>query len=183
MTLVLTFFGDVKLRQSDLGDAIFSPDETYRYVLRRQLRPSLFGGDSPGKRLVFVMLNPSIATEFVDDPTIRRCMGYAESWGYTHLYVVNLFAYRATDPAELRRHDSPIGPLNDQCIKAVAERCEGVVMAWGNLGEYLNRAAEVEDILHCVSDPHFLMMTKKGQPQHPLYLPKGLTPRRATPTG
>ena len=81
--------------------AVFSPCERYRYKLWRVWDPA-----RPLGCVMFLMLNPSTATDTEDDPTIRRCIGYARSWGYGGLYVGNLFAYRATDPADLRRADS-----------------------------------------------------------------------------
>ena len=132
-------------RSSDLADAVFSPDEVYRYVLRRSV-PQAFGVE-PGKAVAFVMLNPSIATETVLDPTIRRCLDYAQRWGYSDLYVVNLFALRSTDPKALYGHDAPIGQHNDDFITAVARAADLVIMAWGTHGKLSERAAEVRTVL------------------------------------
>ena len=164
----------VTLRNSDTGAAVFSLDEQYRYVLRRIL-PPMFGVE-PDKRVAFVMLNPSIATESDDDPTIRRCIGYATSWGYSNLYVINLFALRSTDPKGIYRHDSPIGEQNDEFIKAIATGADLVIMAWGTHGKHLDRALHVRSMLKEVCKPHYLALTKDGQPRHPLYLKADLKP-------
>ena len=86
--------------------ADFSACGTYRYALRRIWLPA-------APQVLFIGLNPSTADEKSDDPTIRRCLGFARSWGYGGLIVANLFAYRATAPSALREARDPIGPLND----------------------------------------------------------------------
>lgn len=108
-----------------MNDARFSPCRRYRYVLTRDvsiLNPRLVN---------FVMLNPSTADATVDDPTIRRCIGYARAWDYGHLVVTNLFALRATDPRALKSEDDPIGPDNGEYIAAWAGRADLVVVAGG----------------------------------------------------
>ena len=163
-------------RSSDLADAVFSAcnSECFRYVLRRSVPPTF--GVEPGKSVAFVMLNPSIATETVLDPTIRRCLDYAQQWGYSDLYVVNLFALRSTDPKELYAHDEPIGQYNDDFIDAVAEHADLVIMAWGVHGKHKDRGATVRARLRGICKPHYLKLTKAGQPWHPLMLRADLKP-------
>lgn len=71
--------------------ADFSACGTYRYALRKIWLPA-------APQVLFIGLNPSTADEKSDDPTIRRCLGFARSWGYGGLIVANLFAYRTTAP-------------------------------------------------------------------------------------
>ncbi len=96
---------DLKIEQS----AVFSPSRKYRYVLRREW------GDTERKMAVFIGLNPSTADETTDDPTIRRCMGYARDWGCSGLYMLNLFAVRATDPKDMLADLNPVGADNESC--------------------------------------------------------------------
>lgn len=148
--------------------ATFSPDERYRYSLTRNL-DDMFADSST---VLFVMLNPSTADAEHDDPTVRRCVGYAKRWGYGMLHVANLFALRATDPAALYRDPDPVGESNDHFIAAMARYADRVVVAWGTHGAYQDRAREVARILRdndrC---PYALGLTKDGQPRHPLYMP------------
>lgn len=152
------------------GTAVFSPDQKYRYTLER----NFYGTE---QRAIFVMLNPSTATAEEDDPTIRRCIGFAKSWGCAGLTVLNLFAYRATDPRELKKVINPFGPENERHIK---ERCAGriVVCAWGTNGVYMGQDRRVLTWLHNVgATVSALKITANGHPSHPLYLPKTCTAR------
>lgn len=150
--------------------AIISDDGVYRYRLIR-------GWDASLPRCCFVMLNPSVADHAIDDPTCRRCVGYAKAWGFGSLTIVNLFALRSTDPAALRSHPNPVGPENDGHILDVASDVPLVVAAWGSHGSLFGRSAAVRRLLRdrgirldC------LAKTKGGEPGHPLYLPANLTP-------
>lgn len=132
----------------------------YRYVLERHWRPELGSVN-------FIMLNPSTADANQDDPTIRRCIGFARAWGYGGLIVTNLFALRATDPKEMKAHAEPVGPRNDFWLKTIAHNATLMVAAWGAHGAHLGRADEVRswlDSLQCLGT------TKGGFPRHPLYL-------------
>ena len=91
------------------SEAILSVDRKYRYVLTRTWDETL-------PNIMFVGLNFSTADETTDDPTIRRCINFAKSWGYGGLYMVNLFAYRSTNPNNIRIVDNPIGDDNDSYI-------------------------------------------------------------------
>jgi hypothetical protein len=148
--------------------AAFSPCGRYRYTLWRD-----WGGEG-GKYALFVCLNPSTADDERDDPTVRRCIAFADAWGYRRLCVANLFALRATDPAALLAAADPVGPDNDAWLRRAARGAAVVVAAWGNRGARLGRDGEV---LALLPRPHFLRLTVRGRPEHPLRLPRGLTPR------
>ncbi len=145
--------------------AVLSDDRLYRYVLRREW------SDGGGRgRCAFVMLNPSTADETTDDPTIRRCIGFARYWGYDRLVVFNLFAWRATDSAELRKVADPVGPDNDRLIALLAMDANRVVVAWGNHGAFLGRSKEVVRMLRTLGVPlKCLGLNETGQPRHPLF--------------
>jgi len=115
------------------------------------------------------MLNPSTADASVNDPTIRRCIGYTRREGYGSLVVVNLYALRSTDPVELARHAAPCGPDNDAAILAAAEDARLIVAAWGSDTMAPARARAVEHLLDGL--PLWCLGTNKdGEPKHPLYL-------------
>ena len=142
--------------------ALFDASGAYRYHLSRQW-------DTDGPTVVFVMLNPSAADAVRDDPTIRRCIGLARSWGYGRLEVVNLFAYRSSSPDALRAVGDPVGPENDHHLQVAADGAALVVAAWGNVGALLGRDRAVRGMLgpralHCLG------ITLRGQPRHPLYV-------------
>ena len=153
------------------GGATFGPRRRYRYRLWRTW-------DVAAPRVLFVLLNPSTADEQVNDPTIRRCIGFARRWGFGGVEIVNIFAYRSTDPAALRAIADPIGPRNDYHIKAARRRASRCIAAWGNHGSYLDRSAHVLRALHRLGDVDCLCQTKAGQPRHPLYVSGGTLPRR-----
>jgi hypothetical protein len=119
----------------------------------------------------FVLLNPSTATATEDDPTIRRCIGFAERWGYPSLVVTNLFALRSTDPRALRTSRAPVGPDNDHWLMKSAMGADRIVAAWGNHGRYLKRGAKVL-WLGLPRPVYCFGLTKVGEPKHPLYLRK-----------
>lgn len=154
-----------------IGSAIFNGSQ-YRLELRREW--------NAGEGTVnFVMLNPSIATEFKDDPTIRRCIGFARAWGFKGMVVTNLFSYRSTKPAALKKVEDPIGPGNDAHIVEVARSAQKVVLAWGVHGELKGRGDRVVDLLAKEGIPRYALgYTKTGQPQHPLYVPATRRPAR-----
>lgn len=145
--------------------AVLSDDGVYRYFLSRIWEPR--------KGLVtFVMLNPSTADAEMDDPTIRRCIGFTDLWGFGGLNVVNLFAYRATNPKELKVSSDPVGPKNDLYL---LKTCRGqgiVVAAWGANGGINNRAERVMSMLRKDTYPVLCLgVTKNDHPKHPLYIP------------
>jgi len=160
------------------GWARFSADRSYRYLLGRELsmqQGDLFSGwqAPPGRgTLLFVMLNPSTASARKDDPTLRRCLGFARRWGFARLEVVNLFAWVASDPRDLKAATEPVGPRNNAMIRARARAADRVVCAWGAHGGHLGRDTEVLALLRRVRAPLFhLGLTREGHPRHPLYRP------------
>lgn len=147
-------------------ETIFSPCRKYRYTLWREW----IGGEGYA---MFVGLNPSTADETQDDPTIRRCIGFAKQWGYSALCMTNLFAWRSTDPNQMLAADEPIGEDNDHHLAHCAAGAGVVVAAWGTLGSFMGRYRDVRALL---PDLHYLRLTKGGHPGHPLYLPAKLKP-------
>lgn len=155
--------------------AIISPCGLYRYRLERDL-----GGveADPNRHVAvaFVMLNPSTADAERDDPTIRRCIGYARRWGYGKLIVGNAYAWRSTDPAGLWTAPDPVGPDNDQHIKQIARDADLVVCAWGAHAS-ADRARRVYELITSAGrQPRALTLTKAGAPGHPLRLRADLRP-------
>jgi hypothetical protein len=119
------------------------------------------------------MLNPSTADTNTDDPTIRRCVGFARGWGYGGILVVNLFALRATNPRQLRSHTNPVGRGNDRRIAAAVTEMDLVVCAWGSHPLAARRAETVLRILRrfrACPEIRCLGITKDGAPRHPLYV-------------
>lgn len=148
--------------------AIISECGAYRYFLQRQalaLKPER------GTAL-FCMLNPSTADATADDPTIRRCRGFAESWRCNGFAVVNLYALRSTDPKALNTHADPVGPENDDWLRRVAREYGDVVCAWG-ANANPGREIEAAEIFRRAGARLFCFgTTKDGAPRHPLYIPK-----------
>jgi hypothetical protein len=123
--------------------------------------------------VLFVMLNPSTADASRDDPTIRRCVGFAKAWGFGALSVANLFALRSTDPSVLLSAQDPVGPDNDAMILELARKASLVVAAWGAHKVAARRAAAVQSLL---PKAVCLGLTSSGQPRHPLYAPGNAQP-------
>lgn len=166
---------DVMLRSAEI-----SRDGRYRYSLHRDWW-------RPYERrhwVTFVMLNPSIADAENDDPTIRRCVNFARALGGTGLVVVNLYAYRATDPTELKRAEDPIGPENDARLSTFFELAAKydfpIIAAWGTHAEPDRVAAVLQ--LPGADRLQALRTTKQGAPAHPLRLPGTLTPTPWAPS-
>lgn len=164
-----------------LNPANFSPCRTWRYTLHRSWADKpLFGPISPGI-VMFIGLNPSTADEYNDDPTVRRCIGYARAWGYNRMIMTNIFAFRATYPSDMKAAADPVGPENDKWLLACAKEAALVVAAWGNDGAFRGRSRQVLEMmaregvqLMC------LQMTQAGEPGHPLFLPGKLQPMPLT---
>lgn len=152
---------DVEVERS----AKISDDGTYRYVLGRR-----WGEGMPA---TFIMLNPSKADAEVDDPTIRRCVGFARALGADGIHVLNLYAFRATDPDDLWTATDPVGPENNVVLArhaiACAEHHRPIIAAWGGNARPA-RVAEVLALPGMRVALHALAVTKHGQPKHPLYL-------------
>lgn len=155
-------------RQHLKGDAesiaIYSDCMSYRYALTRVWDPA-------GRKALFVMLNPSTATEIQNDPTVERCERRARALGFGAFRVVNIFAYRATDPRVMRAQADPVGPENDVAIAEGAHWADQILCAWGSHGAHLARGASVTAALRATGLPLFhLGLTQAGAPKHPLYL-------------
>lgn len=154
-----------------MTQTIFSPCRTYRYTLWREW----IGGDGYA---MFIGLNPSTADETKNDQTIRRCMDFAQIWGYAGLCMTNLFAFRATEPkVMLKATIDPIGKDNDGHLQRLAKDAGVIVAAWGAHGKHMRRDQQVRAL---ITNLHYLRLTKDGHPGHPLYLPGDLRP---TPLG
>jgi hypothetical protein len=148
------------------SSAVISPCNRYRYRLSRDW------GDS-AKRCLFVMLNPSTADAVRTDPTFRRCIKFAQQWGFGAVDVGNLYGFRATRPSDMRKAKDPIGPENDQHLRELARRASRIVVAWGEKAEPARADAVVRlleeerpfEVRFCFG------WTKDGQPLHPLFQP------------
>ena len=151
-----------------MKDALIPEDDTrYRYWLSR-----IWDHDKP--RVIFIMLNPSTADHMIDDPTIRRVIRFSMDWGYGGVYVVNLYAFRSTDPKGLEATDDPIGPQNREHIQTLIQNKDNkvvrVVYAWGN------GKKEPDWLREIVTEPYCIALSKKGIPKHPLYLQRDSQP-------
>lgn len=138
---------------------------SYRYELRRDWK----GGNPLG----FIMLNPSTADGLLDDPTIRRCVGFANAFGFGGIIVWNLYGYRATNPSQLRIAADPVGPKNDWHLSFAASMV-ATVCAWGTSGgkAAVERGRSVaRQLASRGAHLYHLGLTRDGVPRHPLYLP------------
>lgn len=152
--------------------AFFSECRRFRYQLRRCFDGSI--AEPPRKPVTFIMLNPSTADAFVNDPTIRRCIGFAQAWGYTDLIVANLFAIRETDSKKLKSYPDRVGSENDAMLAQLGKHGP-MIAAWGAHPLAVTRARAVQLI---VGQPlQCLRKTKSGAPEHPLYIPANTCPQ------
>ncbi|MEO1639657.1 MAG: DUF1643 domain-containing protein [Pseudomonadota bacterium] len=144
--------------------AVYSDCERYRYALTRTWEPA-------GGRVLFVMLNPSKATEVQNDPTVERCERRARALGYGAFQVTNIFAWRETDPAKMRQAADPVGPDNDTAIRDGAAWANDIIAAWGAHGAHLDRGAAVARLFADPAKPLLTLgLTQAGHPRHPLYI-------------
>jgi hypothetical protein len=151
-----------------LRTAVISSCGKYRYHLCRRI------GNGYGPVATFIMLNPSTADALVDDPTVRKCVGFSKLWGCGELQVLNLFAYRAPTPAELVSALGPVGPKNSEYIRRTVAMTNGpVICAWGAFGGHLRQDEAVLGLIDGLCVPMCLGVTKQGRPRHPLYVPYG----------
>jgi hypothetical protein len=165
-----SFFGD------GATGATFSDCRVYRYALWRRWTDSRVvdldetdRGPDFSKMVAFIGLNPSTADETEDDPTIRRCIGFAKRWGFDGMCMLNLFALRATDPNEMKRHPDPVGPDNDECLRRGVHLFSKTVACWGVHGSHRNRHYGILGLFGLAQLWH-LGLTQAKQPKHPLYL-------------
>ena len=155
--------------------AEYSMDEKYRYFLTRYWNRSK-------KPLAFLMLNPSTATETQNDPTVERCERRARKEEYGGIHIYNLFAYRATDPKDMKAQDDPIGKWNNHFLHLLFVDVESglidLICGWGNHGTHLDRGEYIIEMMHNHGlRPLALQWTKAGQPKHPLYIPYSAKPQ------
>lgn len=143
----------------------FSACRKYRYTLEHVIDPLL-----PRHTVMWIGLNPSTADEQKLDPTLRRVRAFSQAWGYTAFVMTNLFAFRATEPADMKAASDPVGPENDLWLQRVAGACELIVAAWGVHGVFANRAQMVMGGPLRGFEMHHLVATKDGHPKHPLYI-------------
>lgn len=147
-------------------NAIISVCGEYRYTLTREFN-LLY---SKRASVLFVMLNPSTADSEMNDPTIRRCLGFAKKWDCAKLTVVNLYAFRATDPIELFKAKDPVGVENNSHLRNELAFHGGAICAWGNNAKE-NRVREFTQMAKKAGTKLWhLGLTKGGQPRHPLYI-------------
>jgi hypothetical protein len=150
--------------------AVISACGLYRYTLTRRW-------DGLGGLINWIMLNPSTADASLDDPTIRRCVGFSKGWGYGAMVVTNLFAYRSTDPKAMKAAGDPVGPENDSYVMEWARASARVVLAYGAHGGHRARDREVIRALDAAGVELFALgTTAAGHPVHPLYQPGAAVP-------
>lgn len=147
--------------------AEFSDDKMYRYKLWRIWDEELL-------KVMFIGLNPSKANETSNDPTIRRCINFARSWGYGGMYMCNLFAYISTDPKKLNKSGEDI-TINNRILLETGTNyeCGKVIFCWGAFKEAKERSKDIIELFH---NPYCIAVTKDGIPRHPLYLPGNYKP-------
>lgn len=152
----------------------FSRCRKYRYRLTRGV----------GYLMPVVMLNPSTADAVVDDPTIRRLLGFAARGlraypsqapvRYDGIDVVNLYGLRATNPKDMLAAADPYGPDNDAHLAAFCQwyRNQPIIVAWGT-----HARREAVDRFLAIAREHSAAgrlvcfgYTQAGHPRHPLYL-------------
>lgn len=154
-----------------IRDAVISPDGLHRYRLFRRW--------DAGPVCTWICLNPSTADAERDDPTAKRIMSFSRSFGCGAAMVLNLYAYRATQPADLWRAADPVGRFNDAHLREAAAHASNygtpIIGAWGALAEPDRIAAVLA--LPGMDRLTALATTKAGQPKHPLYLAGSLRPQ------
>jgi hypothetical protein len=153
--------------------ALISPCGKYRYTLERLTNPPQPGTPTPLRTILWVMLNPSTADAREDDATIRRCKEFSRRWGFGHMLVGNLFAYRATDPKQMLLAQANgvdiLGPETNQTLIEMAKRSEEIILAWGaNAERWPKRAEWVAKEMGKHAALFALGFTASGQPIHPV---------------
>lgn len=151
-------------RVGDFGTAHYSDDETHRYALRVPLPGML----RPARTMVVIGLNPSTATEDKPDPTLRRCVRFAQREWCDVLVMLNLFSIRSTDPMALYLGGAVLSDDDTDLALGTYRNSDIVVAAWGVHGDHF--PARVERVLELARPMFCWGFTKSGQPRHPLYL-------------
>lgn len=132
-----------------------------------------------GRRALFIMLNPSTATEVQNDPTVERCERRARTLGFGAFRVTNIFAWRDTDPRKMRAAAEPVGSENDKAILDSCGWADQIICGWGTHGAHLDRGLKVETLLRdSGQEVYHLGLTKEGHPKHPLYIAYAQQPER-----
>lgn len=154
-------------------ETVFSTDRCYRYSLFRNFN------NEHNHFVQFIGLNPSTADETKNDPTVRRCIGFAKRWNFGGMLMSNIFAWRATNPAVMMAQADPIGPENNGHLIAGAKAAGLTIIAWGQYGSFDGRGPAVLRlmknhgiVLHCLT-----VNSVSQTPAHPLYQPGNLQPR------
>jgi hypothetical protein len=131
---------------------------------------------STAKRIAWIGLNPSTADEITLDQTLAAVCRYSRKWGFTEVVMLNLFAFRATDPRDLKLATDPIGPDNDKHLLAGICAVDRVIACWGDHGRFLGRDRQVSELLGVSFE--CLLRNRTGTPHHPLYLRSRIKPKR-----
>lgn len=181
LSLTESLPGDVVIETSLKGGlfeqeewgALFStdPKRKWRYALWRVWEP-----DKP--LYIALMLNPSTADHLTNDPTVEGICSRARKGRYGGVIVINAFAYRATEPADMKKADNPIGEHNDLVIShVIAEKDSFLLCAWGIHITHQDRGEQVQCLIRSNNArPHYLRLTGSGEPGHPLYIPRNIAP-------
>lgn len=148
--------------------AVFSPCASYRYRLERRI--SLFG-----PTVAVIMVNPSVADAELDDPTIRRVVGFAKKHAWGRVIVGNVFARRSADVRMLRNVRDPVGPHNLEHLRSIFEESQAALFAWGSLAKLPPPLREVWrqvwDSAESAGLPIYCLgLARDGHPRHPLML-------------
>lgn len=160
-------------------ETIFSACRKYRYTLWREFYGALaieppmlpLEGNRAHNYLMIIGLNPSTADETKDDPTIRRCIGFAKRWGYGALCMTNLFAWRDTKPEGMKLAADPIGEESGKWIDEIADGAGMILAAWGKHGTFRGRDMEVMRAIEAKGKSIYCLgMNGDGTPKHPLYI-------------
>lgn len=157
-----------EIADAEKSGAVISDCGKYRYHLWRRWDDCL-------PTMVWVMLNPSTADASEDDPTIRRCVGFAKREGCGGISVRNVFAFRSTDPRELAKVDDPVGPLNHEHLQSArrVSLMTILVCGWGKprTEKRLKAGYQSAGVILACQTAHCFGTNKDGSPRHPLYLP------------
>lgn len=162
-----------------IRSAYFSPDKVFCYALWRDWSDDVPVNQNSKGTVMFIGFNPSNTDEAHDDPTTRRCIAFAQHWGYKRLCVTNLFAFRADYPKNMMHKERTnridiVGPENNRYLKDTALVSDIIIAAWGIYGFYNRRDIEV---VHLIDRLYCIGMTRYGKPYHPLYAPIGKQPQ------